>query len=135
MKKISKLTNTDLGSDVQGPRVQKGMSDLKSKYRLLDLVETLINLIEKHNLRFGLQNHKQFRSNKRFIFFNPILVNIILIILLIKNIISIFIENDNISKLLSDFSHDWDFSIQWKVNRNMCIDCKFILTIEYIFKS
>ena len=33
---------------------------------------------------------------------------------MIKNIITIFIKNENLSLLLSDFSHDWDFSIQWK---------------------
>ena len=54
------------------------MCDLKLKYHSLDLMETLINLIEKHNLRIGLPNNNQ---KKRFIIFNPILVNNIFIIL------------------------------------------------------
>ena len=80
----------------------------------LELIESLIYLIGRQNLRIGLQNVNAFQSDKRFIF-KPLVVNSILIIMIFRDIIMIYNKDQYFSKLLSDFSYNWDFGIQWKI--------------------
>ena len=80
----------------------------------LELIQNLIYLINKNYIRIGLPNANGFESDKRFIF-KPILVNSILIIFFLKCISNLFIENLYISQIMADYSHDWDFGIQWKI--------------------
>ena len=95
----------------------------------LELIEGLINLIEKQKIRIGLPNVNGFASDKRFIF-KPILVNTILILSLFKCISDLFIEDKYISKIMANYSYDWDFGIQWNLNEIFSIS--FVLSTHII---
>ena len=74
----------------------------------LNLIENLIYLIVKNYWRIGLTNDKGF-------IFKPIIILFVLILLIFKNIVS-FINNDYyFSKIMADYTHDWEFGIQWKI--------------------
>ena len=49
----------------------------------LEIIEDLIYLIGKHNLRIGLPNINGFTSDKRFIF-KPLLVNTVLLLMFFR---------------------------------------------------
>ena len=96
----------------------------------LESIEGLINLIEKQKIRIGLPNVNGFASDKRYIF-KPILVNTILIIFLFKCIFDLFIEDKYISKIVANYSRDWDFSIQWNIFESLTL--LFVLSTHIIF--
>ena len=92
----------------------------------LELIEGLIHLIEKH-LRCGLPNINGFTSISR----KYQIYNIVSIIMILRTIISIYIRDEFISLyILSDFSYNWEFKIQWKLSE---MTAKFIISQQIIF--
>ena len=89
----------------------------------LNLIESLIYLFGKHYWSIGLTNTKGF-------VFNPIVVTVIPIVVIIRNILLIINNDKYISKILADFSHDWEYGIQWKILEILWFS--YILSIQII---
>ena len=102
----------------------------------LELIEGLIYLIGKQYLTFGLPKIDGFGNEYRFIF-NPILVNIVYYIMLFKHIICALVRDKRISKLLADFTYNWEFSFQWNsfVTSVMLLGLFIQFVMYFNFKS
>ena len=98
----------------------------------LEFIESLIHLIVKHKLSFGLPNVNGFESDKRFIF-NPLLVNGVLVLLLFRDFTNILLRNELMSKLLCDFSQNWDFNIEWKLCEIFSISLNLLVVLNNYF--
>ena len=66
-----------------------------------------IYLFENQKLIFGLPNVYGFANNKRIIF-KPLFVNAVIILMIFRNLTTILVRNELISKIMSDFSYNWD---------------------------
>ena len=94
----------------------------------LKLIENLIYLIGNNYWRISLKNSNAFERNIGFIF-KPIVV-IVLLLILFRNILLVFINNNIFSKIMADFSHDWEFGIQFKLIEILC--ALFLLLMKLI---
>src|SRR5882724_7374550 len=77
-------------------------------------IDELIYLIGEMVYRRG--GHK-FNDNyrKRSLLFNPFVINIVMIVIIIREIISLFITNEYLSQIIGDFSYKLKFKYQYKV--------------------
>ena len=83
----------------------------------LELIESLIYLIGNQKLRIDLSNviNNRFANHKKYIF-NPFFIKCIIFILIIfANILILNNRDLYYSKLMCDFSYNWDFGIQYKI--------------------
>ena len=104
------------------------MSNYKFKQRLY-IIECLIHLIIKYKLRTGLPEIRGFLSERPLIL-NPILVNIVLILLCFRNSILLYENNEYLSKLMADFTYNWVFGIQWKLTEIFTWICLIFMEIN-----
>src|SRR5882724_1597811 len=77
-------------------------------------IDELIYLIGEMVYRRG--GHK-FNDNyrKRSLLFNPFVINIVMIVIIIREIISLFITNEYLSQIIGDYSYKLKFKYQFKV--------------------
>src|SRR5882724_7276500 len=87
-------------------------------------IDELIYLIGEMNYRRG--GHK-FNDNyrKRSLLFNPFVINIIFIVIIIREIISLFITNEYLSQIIGDFT----YNLKFKNNLLICIIMTYLLLI------
>ena len=93
----------------------------------LQLTESIIHLIGKH-MRFCLPNINGFTNNRR----KYQIYNIVMIFMILRAIINIFIRDEFISLyILSDFSYNWMFRIQWNLYELMT--SLFVISQQIVF--
>ena len=112
---------------------KKSISKMLSKVVFID---ELIYLIGEMVYRRG--GHK-FNNNyrKRSLLFNPFVINIVMIVIIIREIISLFITNEYLSKIIGDVAYNLKFKYQFKVI--LFISYSILIVIEinnyYNFKN
>jgi len=87
------------------------MSKMLSKVVFID---ELIYLIAEMVYRRGGHNLND-NYRKRSLLFNPFVINIVFIVIIIREIISLFITNEYLSQIIGDFSYKYQFKYQFKV--------------------
>src|SRR5882724_7874399 len=90
---------------------KKSLSKMLSN---IEFIENMIYLIGEMVYRRG--GHK-FNDNyrKRSLLFNPFVINIVFIVIIIREIISLFITNEYLSQIIGDFAYNLKFKIQFKI--------------------
>src|SRR5882724_6201046 len=100
---------------------KKSLSKMLSN---IEFIENMIYLIGEMVYRRG--GHK-FNDNyrKRSLLFNPFVINIIFIVIIIREIISLFITNEYLSQIIGDFT----YNLKFKNNLLICIIMTYLLLI------
>ena len=80
----------------------------------LKLIKYLNYLLSNLKYRINLLNIIDSNKNKHLMF-NKDIVNSIFIIILLKNILAFYVKNRYISRIIADFSYNWNFSTQWRL--------------------
>src|SRR5882724_7355448 len=105
------------------------MSEINKSKMLskIEFIDNMIYLIGEMVYRRG--GHK-FNDNyrKRSLLFNPFVINIVFIVIIIREIISLFIINEYLSQIIGDYGYKLQFKIQLKISQILSFSCLAIIT-------